>query len=104
MTSGEIMNSNSTLVAKTGLALAMLLLGACAGEPTLTERNFGDSVRQMVRAQTAHPETLTAPSNDPVTSADGQILEAVLEVYRTDVAKPASVGDEIVINVGGGQR
>ena len=85
-------------------ALPALLLCACASKPTATESNFGDSVRQIVRAQTYDPGTLTAPSAETIESGDGQRLEGVIEVYRTDIAKPETVDNEIVINVGGGNR
>ena len=75
-------------------------LGACVAEPTLTETNFGDSVRQMIEVQTYDQSTLTTPSTDSVDSSDGQRLENVLEAYRTDVAKPAAVNENVVINVG----
>ena len=75
-------------------------LGACVAEPTLTETNFGDSVRQMIQVQTYDPSTLTTPSTETVDSSDGQRLENVLEAYRTDVAKPAAVNEPVVINVG----
>lgn len=75
-------------------------LAACVADPTLTETNFGDSVRQMIEVQTYDPSTLTTPSTEPVDSGDGQRLENVLEAYRTDVAKPATVNEPVVINVG----
>ena len=81
--------------------LCALLLGACANQPTLTEINFGDSVRQMVRAQTYDPSTISTPSTEPVDGTDGQLLEGALETYRGSVANPESVGNEIQINVGG---
>jgi type IV pilus biogenesis protein CpaD/CtpE len=96
-------NAQKTLSAA-GIALATLLAGACANEPTLTERNFGDSVREMINAQTYDPSTLSAPSTEPVEGSDGRRSENVLEVYRTDIAKPEVVRDEIVLSVGGGQR
>ena len=75
-------------------------LGACVADPTLTETNFGKSVRQMIEAQTYDPSTLATPSTDPVDSGDGKRLENVLEAYRTDVAQPAAVNEPVVINVG----
>jgi hypothetical protein len=91
------MKSHNTLA-----ALAMVaLLAACAHEPTETERTFGDSVRNMVEAQTYDQSTLSTPSTETIEDNDGRRLEAVLDVYRTDVAKPESVNDEIVINVDG---
>ena len=77
------------------------VLAACTTEPTLTERNFGKSVRQMVDAQTYDPSTLTTPSTETIESNDGRRLENVLETYRNDVAAPAAVNDDIVISVDG---
>ena len=58
---------------------AALLLGACASEPTMTERSFGDSVRQMITAQTYDQSTLSAPSDRTVESTDGQMLQGAPE-------------------------
>jgi type IV pilus biogenesis protein CpaD/CtpE len=77
-----------------GLAMAALVM-ACASKPTETERNFGASVRNMIEAQTADPSTLSAPSTETIEDSDGRRLEAVLDVYRTDVAKPAAVSPAI---------
>jgi type IV pilus biogenesis protein CpaD/CtpE len=92
--------SQKTLAALVGLPV-LTLLAACASEPTLTERNFGTSVRQMIEAQTYDPSTLATPSTETVDTADGRRLENVLEAYRTDVAKPESVSEDIVISVDG---
>lgn len=94
------MKSYQTLAALVGLPV-VVMLGACTTEPTLTERNFGKSVRQMVRAQTYDPSTLETPSTETIENADGRRLESVLEAYRTDVAKPEAVNDDIVISVDG---
>lgn len=92
------MKTNITMLAP---VFATLLLAGCATEPTPTERNFGESVRQMIRAQTYDPGTLTSPSDAVIDNTDGQMLEGVLETYRETVANPDSVGNEITINVGG---
>ncbi|HZL94175.1 MAG TPA: hypothetical protein VFB99_11040 [Vicinamibacterales bacterium] len=96
------MKSYQTLAALVGLPV-VVLLGACTTEPTLTERNFGDSVRQMIQAQTHDPSTLATPSTETVESSDGRRLENVLDAYRTDVAKPESVNEDVVISVDGGR-
>ena len=83
-----------------GLVGAALLLGACAGRPTLTEQNFGESVRQMIRAQTYDPSTLESPSTETIESTDGQLLDNALEAYRSTVAAPESAGREVVITLG----
>ncbi len=63
------------------------------------DAHFGDSVRQMIRNQTYNPQ-----AGDSVyqtsTGLDGRKGEAVLEVYRKDVAKPEDLPSQININVG----
>jgi type IV pilus biogenesis protein CpaD/CtpE len=86
------------LAALAGLPLTGML-AACA--PTLTEQNFGVSVRQMIEAQTYDPSALTTPSTETVDSSDGRRLENVLDVYRTDVARPEAANQDIVISVDG---
>ena len=93
------MNSSKTLRALVGLPLVATLT-ACA-PTTLTEQNFGASVRQMIEAQTNDPSTLTTPSTETIEDSDGRRLEAVLDTYRTDVAEPAAVSEDIVISVDG---
>lgn len=80
-----------------------LLVSGCATEPTQTERNFGDSVRQMIRAQAYDPSTLDNPSETPVEGTDGRRAESVLETYRTDVYKPATGGRDVVVSVDEGR-
>jgi len=85
------------------LALLSTLAWGCATEPTATETAFGDSVRQMVRAQIQDPATAQNPGDEAIDSTDGQKLEKVLEVHRGAVAEPSTVDSPIVINVGGNQ-
>lgn len=89
---------------KTGQLLASLsatlLLAACATEPTATERAFGDSVRQMIAAQTYDPSTLTNPPEGAIENTDGQMLEGALESYRETIADPGDVSGGVTINVG----
>lgn len=95
------MNTNKT-IATTSLALTMIaLLGACANQPTVTELTFGDSVRQIIQAQTYDASTLSTPSEETIVRTDGQMLEGAIETYRGDVADPAAVSNDIVISVGG---
>ena len=92
------MNRYKTLTALVGLPVVATLV-ACG--PTLTEQNFGVSVRQMIESQTNDPSTLTTPSTETLEGGDGRRLEAVLETYRTDVAKPDAISEDIVLSVDG---
>lgn len=94
---------NTTNCLKVTPVLAALLLGACATDPGLTEQNFGESVRQMIRAQTYDPSTLSSPSDEAVEGTDGQMLEGTLEAYRETVSNPDAVGRDITISVGGSE-
>lgn len=97
------MASNKTIAAVLGATL-VVTVGGCAGGPTATEREFGDSVRQMIRAQVYDPSTLQTPSEEPVERTDGQLLERSLEAYRGDVGNRDAVNDTIVVGVGEGQQ
>jgi len=88
---------------KLAFLLPAVLLGGCATDPTLTEQNFGDSVRQMVNAQIYDPSTISNPSDATIEGTDGRMLEGVIESYQTTETDSGSVGEEITINVGGGQ-
>ena len=92
------MNSYKTLAAVVALPVIATLM-ACA--PTLTEQNFGASVRQMIESQTNDPSTLTTPSTETIEDSDGRRLEAVLDTYRTDVTKPEAISEDLVISVDG---
>jgi PBP1b-binding outer membrane lipoprotein LpoB len=83
--------------------LAALLLGGCAGEPTISERHFGDAVRQTIRAQTYDQSTLSEPSDSSVESTDGRMLEGALDVYRTTAGNPANVVGTLSTGTGQGQ-
>ena len=61
----------------------LLCAGVCAGCSPYprTEAEFGDSVRHMVRSQQVNPDATEA---EPVLSGDGQRIENVLGVYRSN--------------------
>jgi type IV pilus biogenesis protein CpaD/CtpE len=96
------MEYRNTMVAL-AVSIGSALVGACAHEPSELERNFGSSVRNMIEAQTYDPSTLSSPSTETLEGGDGRRVEAVLEVYRTDVAQPDAASEEIVISVDGGR-
>ncbi len=97
------MNRQKTSIALAGLATATLLSACAQHEPTGVAKTFGDSVRNMIEAQTYDPSTLSTPSTETIEGGDGQRVEAVLEVYRTDVAKPGAASAPIDISVDGGR-
>jgi type IV pilus biogenesis protein CpaD/CtpE len=91
------MRAYHLVIGLAGLWQASLLTG-CATGPTNVERDFGNSVRNMVQAQTYNPDA--ALSYEPPMEMDGERAGAVLETYRTEIGKPADVQKPIVINVG----
>ena len=86
------MKSRKKLLLLVGTTLSMVI--GCAASPN-TDREFGNSVRQMVRSQQVY-----APADEgPVEGGDGQRLETVLDVYRQPA--PATDGppsSSILIN------
>lgn len=90
-------------ILKAAAMLAAVTLGACSHSPTMTEQTFGDSVRNMVRAQTYDPSTLSDSSGDIEEPADGQMLEGALETYRDPAGAAAPAAPPVNISVGGGQ-
>lgn len=94
------MNQSAALLLE--LTILAALLAGCA-QPSLVEKNFGASVREMQASQRYVPAD--APSR-PYGNApqDPAKTSAVLEAYRADVAKPEEVTDEIRIRVGGSSR
>jgi hypothetical protein len=86
-----------------GVAAMLITLASLSGcdtyGPTATERDYGNSVRSMVRNQTANPDPADTES---VADGDGVRTDNALEVYRADVTKPGSAKREAVI--GGDNR
>ncbi len=77
----------------------MAVLAVCAAlsacTQTATEKDFGNSVRSMISAQTLNPE----PQAGNPESGDGQRLEGVLEDYRGTVTKRTSVSSDTQLGV-----
>lgn len=82
------------------LGTLVTLGGGCATEPTVSEQQFGSSVRQMIRAQLYDPAAAEHPSPDPVTGLDGQQAQQALAKHRQTVGQPDEVRDEIIVNIG----
>jgi type IV pilus biogenesis protein CpaD/CtpE len=75
-------------------SLLTLLVSACATQETATERDFGNSVRDMVARQTANPKP-EAPGEE---SGDGARLEAVIDAYRSDAGSRQAIDRPINID------
>lgn len=98
----DVLRKNLWIITASGsAALLVALITGCGQGPTLSERNYGVSVRQMVRAQIYNPEAAANPSPDPVNVRDGKLGRQIIEAYRADVAAPEQVKQDITINVGG---
>ena len=77
--------------------LLLTLMSGCE-HPTLTEQNFGSSVRQMVNAQKYYQDQ--KPNPNPVDGLDGQQAEGVIKVYRESIASPEDMQQDIMIDIG----
>lgn len=78
----QTLNKVNVLQAITGLLL-LILMNGCAewnSHPVVTEHNFGNAVRNMVKNQTLYPEH--GQNDNPVLSLDGQKAESLIGRYR----------------------
>lgn len=75
---------------------SLLAFAGCAG-PSAVEADFGNSVRQMVSAQQAHPEVSRNPDPAVVDGTDADRLVKVLKTYREDVAVPTDVKTGVAV-------
>jgi len=82
------------------LGLPALLLSGCvtSTDPTKVESDFGQSVRQMITAQTYNPNAARTPA-PALTGLDGVHSEAVLKTYREHVGDPKDVQQVVKIKV-----
>lgn len=95
-----IANAPQLVFTSVGVALLMVLMAGCATKPTISQENFGASVRQMIEAQTNDPQAARNPDPEAISILDGQQAVEVIEVHRKHVAKPQEIHNEIQINVG----
>ena len=84
------------------IGIGTLLTVGCAG--SAVEADFGESVRNMVQAQQAHPEVSRNPDPEAVDSTDGGRVVNAVDAYRSDVSKPSEVSQDIILRIGGGGR
>ncbi len=81
----------------TSLATFLFLtLSGCSSTGTLPPA--GASVQNLVRLQTEPPPATVAASRK--TTLNGQQAEEVMRHFRTNVAKPVEINNEIHVNIG----
>jgi len=95
------MKSNQTMniCLLTGIVMAIALTTGCASGPTRVEEDYGNSVRAMQRAQVMDPVAAATVDTTPVTSTDGQRMEAVMQTYRESVGSPTETSKNIDFNI-----
>lgn len=83
------------------VGLAFMALAACASDTPRLDSDYRSSVRMMVLSQTHDLAAETEPLPTAPDRGDGPYLEAVMEVYRTDVSRGTpEVTRDVVISVG----
>ena len=81
-------------------ATALVLIGTGCVNQSRTAADFGNSVRQMTEQQIYDMNAASSPDPNAVLGGDPDRLNNTLDGHRNDVAKPASVGAPVTINVG----
>jgi hypothetical protein len=84
------------------LAACTMLTTGCA--ETRTEREFGDSVREVMTKQIHDPGAAALPKSDAITGGDPTRLEAVLESHRGDVADTTNVAKPVDMKIRSNSR
>lgn len=84
------------------LIAAYLGLTACAG-PSAVGEDYGNSVRNMVSAQTANPNAAAENKGNLADKGDGQRGEGVIEEYREVSGESEQVSRDLIIQMGGGR-
>ena len=88
----------SKVLIGTVTAVAALAAAGCADAPS--EADYGNSVKQMVEAQTYDPAASANPPEQPPMASDAARLDNAMTVYRIDVAKAGAVKREAEFSVG----
>lgn len=84
-------------VSSSVVTLLLLTLSGCSSTGTLPPA--GESVQTLIRLQTERPSKTAVPLTSKVT-LDGQQGVEVMRHFRTNVAKPVEVNNEIHVNIG----
>ncbi len=82
------------------LLIAGVLTSGCSSEPTTPEPEFGSAVRNTMQSQIHDFGAAMQPSPEPLEGSDADRLNAVLNAYREDVAKPAETQRPITLQLG----
>lgn len=77
--------------------LLVMNLNGCTSSPAFPPA--GASVQNLIQLQTDHRLTMPPPRAGGA-RLDGQQAAAVMRVFRTAIAKPAEVNNEIHVNIG----
>lgn len=80
--------------------LATAAIAACSAYPR-TEADFGAAARHMAD-RTAYVSGPVDPT--PVETGDGERINNVIEVYRSNVSRPQEVEAPIVLDIGSSGR
>lgn len=87
------------IIHRSGLFVAALAVAGCAN--TTSDEDYGQSVRQLVQAQTFDPAAASNPPELAPEITDGARLQNALDVYRKDVAKGnTEVKQPVIFEVG----
>jgi type IV pilus biogenesis protein CpaD/CtpE len=94
------------------LGVTVCALAACSTTPAVSPdpnrviADYGNSVHNMILAQTYNPEAANNPPKNPPLVFDGQKAEKVIGVYREHKppAKPESSINILNIGSGGGSQ
>jgi hypothetical protein len=85
------------------LLLTAMLAGCVSTEPERVEADFGNSVNQMIQAQTHNPEAAARTESIPVKEMDGEMAVSTLEALRKDTARDKeTINNVINVEIGGG--
>jgi uncharacterized protein YcfL len=85
------------------LLLAAMLAGCVSTEPERVEADFGNSVNQMIQAQTHNPEAAARTESIPVKEMDGEMAVSTLEALRKDTSRDKeTINNVINVEIGGG--
>ena len=98
-----MINDSKTILGLLAITVVTLsaAISGCSTEPKRVEADYGNSVSQMVQAQTYNPEAAASTESVPVIGLDGKRAMRTLDALRTDTVRPDDFDDIIDIELGG---